>query len=86
MAVLLNSVPLEYRGSQGTVFKAPRSDMTEGMAIIKPDGLTEPQFAQDVFEFGWYFTQEIKGRLNRFRGLDFSKNVTITTKGSRNEI
>lgn len=81
MTEFINDKPLEYHSDGGTVFKASRSDMATGMEIIKPVGISELQFAQDNFEFGWYFTTEIQGKLNGFRGYNFAQYATIKTEG-----
>ena len=80
MAEPINDRPLNYQSDNGTGFKASRSDMAEGLEIIKPEGMSELAFAQDMFEFGWYFTTEIQGKLNSFRGFKFTQYATIRTR------
>lgn len=81
MATPINEQPLDYQSDNGTRFKATRKDMVEGLEIIKPAGMTELAFAQDMFEFGWYFTTEINGKLSGFRGFNFTQYATIKTRG-----
>jgi len=81
MANPINEQPLDYHSDNGTRFKATRKDMAEGLEIIKPAGITELAFAQDMFEFGWYFTSEINSHLSGFRGFKFTQYATIKTRG-----
>lgn len=81
MAKPINDQPLDYQCDNGTRFKATRKDMAEGLEIIKPAGMAELAFAQDMFEFGWYFTTEINGKLSGFRGFNFTQYATIKTRG-----
>jgi len=81
MAEPINEKPLDYQCDNGTRLKASRSDMAQGLEIIKPEGMTELAFAQDMFEFGCYFKSEIQDKLNGFRGYQFTQYANIKTRG-----
>lgn len=80
MAKFLNEQPLFFEGTCGTRFIAERSDFGTGLEISKPKGISELDYTQDMFEFSWYFKDEILEKLNGFRGYKFSNYATITQR------
>ena len=75
----LNEHPYEHHGSNGARFYATRSDLKDGVRIVKPSfNYSDTQFAQDLVEFGAMHNQTMEGRLNGFQGYDSIKYVIDT--------
>ena len=68
MSKFLNEEPLEHRGTNGTVFKSTRCDLTSGVEVVKPARISEVQFCADLAEFGAWHSHCIWNQLNGFPG------------------
>lgn len=66
----INAQPFRYVASHGTSFDCPRSDLSEPVHVIKPDGLTVGRLAADFAEFGSQHALHVYPWLNGFQGYD----------------
>ncbi len=64
----INDKPFEHRCSRGTVFRGDRCDLTGGVNVHKPAGLSEAQLGADFAEFAAWHTACIWEQLNGFPG------------------
>lgn len=70
---ILNATSFEHMCKNGTVFKADRCDLKNGVKVYSSWEIDKLRFAADFAEFGaWHFS-EIWKQLNGFGGYDTIK-------------
>jgi len=74
----LNEKPFEHSCRNGTEVKAARCDFVGGVDLQVPGDLSDAEFAQDLFELGWYHAMNILPRLNGFTGMGIEYRVKRT--------
>jgi hypothetical protein len=68
---ILNHRPFEHRCRYGTVFKASRCDLAEGVEMIVPRDLSQEKRASDISEMiGYHCSMILNEHLNGFAGYD----------------
>ena len=82
---MLKNTPMAERkfghtSRNGTKFKAERCDFKTGVRVIKPAGISEARYCQDVCEFGAFHAMNIRDELHSgFGGYD-TIDFTVETR------